>query len=76
MVKNLQCRDPGLIPGLGNNLEKGIATHSNILAWRIAWTEETGGILSMGLQNHDGVTNTNAHLIQTKLLMVEEGPRI
>ena len=30
--------DLGLIPGLGNPLEKGRATHSNILAWRIPWT--------------------------------------
>ena len=28
------------IPGLGSSLEKGMATHSNILAWRIPWTEE------------------------------------
>ena len=32
-------------------LEKGMATHSSILAWRIPWTEETGGLLSMGLQS-------------------------
>ena len=31
-------------------LEKGMATHSSILAWRIPWTEEAGGIQSMGLQ--------------------------
>ena len=31
-------------------LEKGMATHSSILAWRIPWTEETGGLQSMGLQ--------------------------
>ena len=29
--------------------EKGMATHSNILAWRIQWTEEPGGLQSMGL---------------------------
>ena len=36
-------------------LEKGMATHSGILAWRIAWTEEPGGIQSMGSQRvgHD-----------------------
>jgi len=37
--------DLGLIPGLGRSLEKGKATHSSILAWRIPWT-----IQSMGLQ--------------------------
>jgi len=31
-------------------LEKGMATHSSILAWRIPWTEEPGGLQSMGLQ--------------------------
>ena len=31
--------DPGLIPGM----KKGMATHSSILAWRIPWTEESGG---------------------------------
>ena len=36
-------------------LEKGIATHSSILAWRIPWTEESGGLESMGSQRvgHD-----------------------
>ena len=31
-------------------LEKGMATHSSILAWKIPWTEEPGGLQSMGLQ--------------------------
>ena len=36
-------------------LEKGMATHSSILVWRIAWSEEPGGLQSMGLQRvrHD-----------------------
>ena len=36
-------------------LKKGMAAHSNILAWRIPWTEEPGGLQSMGLQRvrHD-----------------------
>ena len=39
-------------PGLGGEdpLEKGMATHSSILAWRIPWTEESGGLQSTGLQ--------------------------
>ena len=41
--------DMGLIPGLGR-LEKGVATHSSILAWRILWTEEPGGLQSMRSQ--------------------------
>ena len=36
--------------GLEDPLEEGIATHSNILAWRIPWREEPGGLQSMRLQ--------------------------
>ena len=41
-------------------LEKQMATHSSILAWKISWTEEPGGLQSMGSQRvgHDRVTNT------------------
>ena len=41
-------------------MEKDITTHSNILAWRILWTEDPGGLQSMGLQRvgHDWTTNT------------------
>ena len=38
------------IPGSEDPLEKGIATHFSILAWETRWTEETGGLQSMGLQ--------------------------
>ena len=39
-------------------LEEGMATHSNILAWRIPWTEEPGGLQSMGSERveHDCAT--------------------
>ena len=40
--------DPGLIPGLGS-LEKGMATHSSSLAWKIPWTEEPGGAPGHGV---------------------------
>ena len=42
-------------------LEKGMATHSSILVWRIPWTEEPGGLLSMGSQRvqHDWATSTH-----------------
>ena len=36
--------DAGLIPGQKDPLEKGMATHSSILAWKIPWTEEPGGL--------------------------------
>jgi len=41
--------------GWEDPLEEGMATHSSILAWRIPWTEEPGGLQSMGLQGvrHD-----------------------
>ena len=42
--------DMGWFLGWEDPLEEEMATHSSILAWRIAWTEEPGGLLSMGLQ--------------------------
>jgi len=47
--------DLGSVPGLGDSLGSGMATHSSIVAWRIPWTEEAGGLQSMGLQGtqHD-----------------------
>ena len=41
--------------GLGDPMQIGMATHSSILAWRIPWTEEPGGLQSVGLQRirHD-----------------------
>ena len=49
---HLQCRRPGFDSFLGqeDSLEKGTATHSSILAWRIPWTEECGTLQSMGSQ--------------------------
>ena len=44
------ARDLGSIPGSGRTLEEGMATHSSILAWRIPWTEEPGGLQSTGSQ--------------------------
>ena len=47
--------DLGSIPDQEDPLEKGMVTHSSILAWRIPWTEESGGLQSMGSQRvgHD-----------------------
>ena len=42
--------DVGLNPGLGRSLEKGMATHSSILAWRIPWIEEPGELQSVESQ--------------------------
>ena len=43
--------DPGSIPGLERSLEKEMASHSSILAWRFPWTEEPGGLQSMESQS-------------------------
>ena len=45
------ARDLSLISGLGRLTEKGVATHSSILTWRITWTEEAGETQSMGSQS-------------------------
>ena len=52
MVKNLPAVRETWVQSLGqeNPLEEGLATHSGILAWRIPWTEEPGGLQSMGSQ--------------------------
>ena len=49
--------------GWGDSLEKGMATHSSILAWRILWTEEPGRLQSLVLQRvwHDWSTDTLQH---------------
>ena len=53
MVKNLPAVQETQVQPLGweDPLEKGMATHSSILAWRIPWTEEHGGLQPMGLQS-------------------------
>ena len=57
MVKNLPVMLETQVQSLGweDPLQKGMATHSSILAWRIPWTEEPGGLQSMGSQRvrHD-----------------------
>ena len=52
MVKNLPEIQESQVQSLGQEdpLEKGKATHSSILAWRIPWTEEPGRLQSMGSQ--------------------------
>ena len=45
--------DPVPVPGQEDPLEKGMATHSHVLACRIPWTEEPGRLLSMRLQRID-----------------------
>ena len=62
MVKNLPALREMWVRSMGQKdpLEKGMATHSSILAWRSLWTEEAGGLHPKGLQRvlHDRATNT------------------
>ena len=57
VVKNLPARQETWVQSLGweDHRKEGLATHASILAWRIPWTEELGGLQSMGLQRvgHD-----------------------
>ena len=61
-VKNLSAVQEMGVQSLGweDPLEKEMATHSSILAWKISWTEEPGGLQSMGSQRvgHNWATNT------------------
>ena len=51
VVKNPAMEETQVQPlGQEDPLEKGMASHPNILAWRIPWTEEPGGLQSMGSQ--------------------------
>ena len=57
IVKNLPAMQETQVQSLGweDTLEKGMATHSSILAWKIPWIEESGGLWSIVLQKvgHD-----------------------
>ena len=71
MVKHLPAMRETWVqsPCWEDPLEKGMDTHSSILVWRISWTEEPGGLQSMGLQRvgHDWVTDTFTILKYFKL---------
>ena len=64
-VKNLPAMQETRVQSLGQDdlLEKAIATHFSILAWRIPWAEELGRLQSMRLQRlgHNLATNTHTH---------------
>ena len=63
MVKNLPEMQDTQVHSLDQEdlLEKGMATHSRIITWKIPWTEEPGGLQFMGSQRvrHDWATNTS-----------------
>ena len=81
MVKNLLVMWETWVLFLGweHLLEESMATHSNILAWRISWTEEPDGLHSMGLQRvgHDRVLLLSLYLgraIQDAVVVVKNLP--
>ena len=70
VVQETQVRSPGQ----EDSLKKGMATHSSILAQRIPWTEEPGGLQFIGLQvRHDQVTNMFTLIIDTNSMDMNLG---
>ena len=84
IVKNAPAIQETWVWSLGweDPLEEGMATHSSILAWRIPWTEEPGGLQSIGSQRlrHDWVTSTtyrvnlrlSSHLFQKSIFILKK----
>ena len=70
-VKNQPAKQENWVQSLGGEdlLEKEMATHSSILAWKIPWTEEPGGLQSMELQELD-TTERLTHKVQKRPQMV------
>ena len=64
--QKIACKvgDLGSILGREDPLKEGMATHSSTLSWRIPWTEEPGGLQTMGSQRvrYDGITNSFSFL--------------
>ena len=63
MAKNLPTNagDVGSVPSREDPLEEGMTTHSSILVWRIPWTEEPGGLQSMGCKEVDMTEQLSMH---------------
>ena len=74
MVKNLPAMRETWVQSLDwdDPLEKEMATHSSILAWRIPWMEELGGLQSTGLQR---VRHEHTHPLQSSCLEESHGQR-
>ena len=66
MVKNLPAMQETWVRSLAqeDSLEKEMATHSNIFAERIPWTEESGRLQSMGLKELDTTWRPNYHIFR------------
>ena len=65
---NMPAAQQTWVQSLGQEdpLEKGMATHSSIIAWRIPWTEEPGGLQSIGSQRVRQDKATNRLIVQTR----------
>ena len=74
MAKNLPAMQEAWVQSLGweDPMEKGLATHSSILAWSISWTEEPGGLQSVGSQK----SRTNTSTFQSLSITDSETKRI
>ena len=66
MVKTLPTMQDTWVDPLGweDPLEEGMAAHSSILAWRIPWPEEPGGLQSMGSQESDTTGRLHTHALE------------
>ena len=77
VVKNLpaNARDSGLTPGSERSLGEKTAAHSSIFAWEIPWTEEPGGLQSIGLpkSRHDLATKQQNHSIKERIIFSTDG---
>ena len=76
MVKNLLVMRETQVQSLGREepLEKGMATHSSILAWKIPWTKEAGGLQFMGLQRVLNVTEHAQMHIHSFMILSKKKP--
>ena len=78
MVKNLSAMQETCVQSLGleDPLEKGMASHSSILTWRIPWTEESDGLQPMGnkeLDTTEQLTHTRHPNIDDSRLVCRDG---
>ena len=81
VVKNLSTnagdiKDIGLIPESGGSLEEGMATLSNVLAWRIPWTEECGRLYSPCSGKESETTKVTACNVDGRAKRRLSSPRI
>ena len=77
IVKNLSAVQETRVqhPGQEDPLENGLATHCSILAWEIPWTEEPGGLQSMGRKRvrHDFMTKQQHSITEPSLMGFKVG---